>query len=140
MIDAKEGLKAATSGTEFVALEERDVAKKVDHRVSELAAQYNEVRYTMPSGAARTRRMEAIVEAMIDRFKSLGPANVEGLLHSQDRGLRLAGIAAAYAWPNGAHVPSLVNSAVTPDKSFNEYWALKALAKKCLDSDPQALT
>jgi hypothetical protein len=138
-IDAKEGLKAATAGTELVAPEERDVAEQMDPRIAELAADYNQVRYTMPSGAARTRRMENIVESMIDRFQVLGPPDVQALVKSRDRGLRLAAIAAAYAWPNGGQVPALVEAAVTPDKPFNEYWALKALAKS-LDADPRSLS
>jgi hypothetical protein len=111
----------------------------VDQRIAELAAEYNEVRYTMPSGGARTRRMETIVEAMIDRFQVFGQPNVEALVKSQDRGLRLAAIAAGYAWPSGEQVPALVDAAVTPDKPFNEYWALKALAKS-VDTDPRSLS
>lgn len=137
-LDAKEGLRAATSGTEL-ELEDRGVAPHVDERIAELAVEYNEVRYTMPSGGARTRRMETIVEAMIDRFRVIGAPDVAALVASEDRGLRLAAIAAAYAWPDGAHVPALVGAAVTPDKPFNEYWALKALAKS-LDAAPRSLS
>ncbi len=137
--DAKEGLKRAASRSEFTAPDERGLSAPLDGRITELAAEYNEVRWTMPSGRARTRRMTDIVEEMIAVFRVKGAPDVGALLASEDRGLRLSGVAAVYAKPRSDVIPALVRIGVTPDKPFNEYWALAAL-RKAIDGHCEDLT
>jgi hypothetical protein len=128
--DAKEGLQASTAESELHPPGKREApVQSVDPEIVQLADEYNRVRWTMPSGTARTRQMTDIVERMVSRFRELGPADFENLLRSEDRGLRLAGIAAVYAHPTADAIPTLVDASVTPDKPFNEYWALRALGR-----------
>jgi hypothetical protein len=97
--------------------------------VRELAARYNEIRWTMPSGADRTARMTSLVHEMIALLKGAQDFDVESHLGSADRGLRLAAFAYLYANPDPAWIRALAETAVSEDKPFNEYWALMALAK-----------
>lgn len=137
--DAKEGLWASVrvrNETLVSPLTDADL----DEEVRSLAAEYNQVRWTMPSGRARTRRMTDIADAMIARFRVIGaPASVERLLNDDDRGVRLAGISAMHAAPQTDAISALVRVCVTPDKPFNEYRALLALAH-ALDGNCPALT
>lgn len=128
--DAKEGLRATTSGSEPPgSVTGEAVAPSLDPEIVELAGEYNRVRWTLPKGPSRTLRMTDIVERMVARFREVGGPDVLELLTSEDRGLRLAGVAAAYARPMADAIPALVQVSVTPDKPFNEIWALRALGR-----------
>lgn len=104
-------------------------APQLDERLVDLAQQYNEVRWTMPSGNERTRRMTSIVDSMIAICREVDVQNVDELLSSPDRGIRLAGVAYLNAHPDARYVDALAKVALTPDKPFNEYWALLTLRK-----------
>lgn len=138
--DAKEALQAATSGPPHPGCADSP-AQSVDAEIAVLAAEYNAVRWTMPSSSpSRTHKMTDIVERMVARFHEVGPPpDVEALLTSKDRGLRLAGVAAVYALPRVDAVAAILDAGVTPDKPFNEYWALRALGK-VLEGHCEALT
>jgi hypothetical protein len=139
-VDAKEGLKATTAGSESLRSEQSAAPPpSIDPEIVQLADEYNHVRWTMPSGNVRTLRMTDIVERMVARFREVDSPDVEGLLTSSDRGLRLAGVAAVYARPTPNSIPRLVELSITPDKPFNEYWALRALARS-VDGNCEALT
>jgi hypothetical protein len=97
--------------------------------VKQLAARYNEIRWTMPSGAARTDEMTALTHEMIALMREARGFDVESHLRSDDRGLRLAAVAYLYANPDPAWARQLADAAVSEDKPFNEYWALNALRK-----------
>lgn len=95
--------------------------------VGRLAARYNEIRWTMPSGQARTQAMSDVVDEMVNLLRGARDFDVESHLRSGDRGLRLAAAAYLYANPDPAWGRALAEAAVSEDKPFNEYWALKAL-------------
>ncbi|WP_042373060.1 hypothetical protein [Streptacidiphilus neutrinimicus] len=97
--------------------------------VDPLAARYNEIRWTMSSGPARTAEMTAVVHEMISLLRGAREFDVASHLRSSDRGLRLAAVAYLYANPDPAWARQLAETAVSEDKPFNEYWALKALSE-----------
>jgi hypothetical protein len=99
-----------------------------DDRLLALAREYDEVRWTMPSGDERTRRMTGILDAMIAACRETRMPDVEALLASDSPGLRLLGVAYLNARPDPARVAALVRVA-TSDKDFIEYWALVTLRK-----------
>jgi hypothetical protein len=101
----------------------------LDERLVRLAEEYNRVRWTMPSGDARAARMTDIVQRMIAVCQETVVPNLEGLLSSNDRGTRLVGVAYLNARPDPAEIAPLARVALTPDKPFNEYWALLTLRK-----------
>lgn len=100
--------------------------------IEALAAEYNEIRATQRSGAARTASMTTVVRRMID---ALGPSDtfdVMGNLSSKDRGKRLSAYAYLYSRqrPDTSLLDSLVNSLVNiEDKPFGQYWGLQALSR-----------
>lgn len=104
-------------------------ALHIDERLARLALDYNEVRWTMPSGDERTMEMTGIVDRMIAVSQETEVPNVEALLTSDDRGLRLAGIAYLNARPDSAPIRPLAKVALEADKPFNEYWGLLTLRK-----------
>jgi hypothetical protein len=106
----------------------------VDPRLTDLARQYNETRWTMPSGSKRTARMTEIVTSMIQLCQEVVVPDVDGLLRGEDRGLRLLGIAYLNARPDPSRIPLLAMTSVTEDKPFNEYWALQTLRKTLRDN------
>ncbi|MGW2742022.1 hypothetical protein [Streptomyces sp. NPDC001450] len=95
--------------------------------VDQLAARYNEIRWTMSSGQARTQAMSDVADEMVGLLRGAPDFDVESNLRSSDRGLRLAAAAYLYANPDPAWGRALAEAAVSEDKPFNEYWALKAL-------------
>ena len=118
----KEALSQARPPDPAAVSEEADPVKQ-------LAARYNEIRWTMPSGDARTIEMTALVNEMITLLKNRDGFDVENNLRSRDRGMRLAAVAYLYANPDPALAGQLAKTAVSEDKPFNEYWALLALRK-----------
>ena len=94
-----------------------------------LASLYDEVRQTMPSGNARTRRMTAIVGEM-----RLRAAPVRSLLaeyqNNMSAGYRLAAIAIIHQFPDPAQLPWLADR-LDPEKEkpFIGYNAAVALAQ-----------
>ncbi|MGW7824693.1 hypothetical protein ACWGLF_43095 [Streptomyces puniciscabiei] len=123
--DLAEGLKAALSGTQSAG----QAAAPPTDPVDLLAAKYNKIRWTMPSGRARTRAMSEVVEEMLLQLDGARNFDVKSHLESPDRGLRLAAAAYLYANPDPAWVRPLARQAVREDKPYNEYWALKALRR-----------
>lgn len=124
--DLGEGVRAALSQAQ--PSEQASLSEETGS-VKRLAARYNEIRWTMPSGAARTAEMTALTHEMIALLKDARGFDVESHLRSDDRGLRLAAVAYLYANPDPAWVRQLTEAAVSEDKPFNEYWALMALRK-----------
>lgn len=106
---------------------ERDA--DVPGRLLGLASRYNEVRWTMKSGVERTRVMTEIVDDMMAISRETVVSDPVRLLQHEDRGLRLVGVVYLYERPDPTYVPELAQVALTPDKPFNEYWALLALRK-----------
>lgn len=97
-----------------------------DPRIADLANRYNRLRWTMPSGDARTRRMTGVVDQLQDVLRDVTDFDVVGHLAHRDRGVRLAGYAylRKHAAPN--LMPELVNAAVDEDKPFGQYCGLRA--------------
>ncbi|MEV6834228.1 hypothetical protein AB0N17_06860 [Streptomyces sp. NPDC051133] len=122
--DLADGVREALSRTRPAG---RTAASAPDDPVQRLAARYNEIRWTMSSGRARTAAMGAVVDEMIDLLRGARDFDVAGHLRSGDPGLRLAAAAYLYADPDPAWGRELAEAAVSEDKPFNEYWALKAL-------------
>jgi hypothetical protein len=122
--DLGEGLRAALNKSQ--PTDEAVSAGRIDP-VQKLAARYNEIRWTMPSGAERTAAMTALTQEMIDLLREADDFDLESNLRSDDRGLRLAAFAFLYANPDPDWADKLAEVAVSEDKPFNEYWALRAL-------------
>ncbi|SRR6266702_998573 len=122
--DLAEGVSAALSQTR--SPDQATSADDVDP-MKQLAARYNEIRWTMPSGAARTRQMTEVMYEMISQLRNVDGFDVEGYLHSNDRGLRLAAVAYLYVNPDPAWARQLADAALSEDKPFNEYWSLQVL-------------
>lgn len=97
-------------------------------RLEELAGEYNEIRWTMPSGATRTRSMDEVYRQMKEAcLGSTDSVDVPGLLASTDNGRRLAGVAHLEVRPQVELIPVLARAAVEYDKPYNEYQALRTL-------------
>jgi hypothetical protein len=107
-------------------------------RIEELAADYNRIRATMPSGRERTAEMERIVRDMIGVLGELQQFDVANHLQSNNRGLRLAGYAYLYKWPALRWLPNLVDAIESEDKPFGQYWGLCALREQ-VKAEPGAL-
>ena len=108
-----------------------------------LAAEYNQIRATQESGAARTALMTTVVRRMIEASRSLDTLDVVSYLGSKDRGKRLA----AFAWlysrqrPDTGLLDALVNSIVNiEDRPFGQYWGLQALSRLLGRTDRQHLS
>jgi hypothetical protein len=124
--DLGEGVRAALSQGQP---SEQTTLSDGAEPVKQLAARYNAIRWTMPSGAARTAEMTALVNEMIPLLRDARGFDVGSHLRSEDHGLRLAAAAYLYANPDAAWTRPLAEAAVSEDKPFNEYWALRALSK-----------
>jgi hypothetical protein len=114
-------------------------AEMRDDPIQPLADEYNKIRLTMPSGAARTTAMTRVVTKMVAALRQVQRFDVARHLDSSDRGLRLAGYAYLYDNPDPHLVPALVDSMMDKeDKPFGQYWALRALRHQA-EADPSAL-
>lgn len=92
----------------------------------DLAERYRSLRWTMPSGPARTRAMTAVADEMRRGSADLDAAP---LLGSDDIGLRLLAAVALYEHPRPEAVADLARQVMTDRKPFNEYWSLMALRR-----------
>jgi hypothetical protein len=101
-----------------------------DNVVSRLASRYNELRWTMPSGTARTREMELLFRQMEEELRDTEDVDVRLLLSSKDRGLRLAGIAYLSSNAKPEFIPDLAATALEEDKPFGEYCAWRTLRRR----------
>jgi hypothetical protein len=138
--EAKEGLQDTRGRLDAVeaaiAPEDRtlvrpptpSLGRRTDDRLLALAREYDEARWTLPSGDERTVLMTGIVDRMIAACREIEVPDVEALLGSDDPGLRLVGVAYLNARPDPAGVESLVRLAGA-DRPFDEYWALVTLRK-----------
>lgn len=134
-------LDAATSTAESThqlvrANESRHLAQQtqdssdVDATLAQLAQKYDDIRSSMPSGAARTDRMTGVVGKMIAAIEAGATVDVDKNLHSHDRGERLVAYAALYSRPEPAEASALVDCLIDlEDAPFGEYWALQSLRR-----------
>jgi hypothetical protein len=112
---------------EFEADEESEAGGRVpDARIADLAGRYDTLRWTMPSGRERTRRMSEVTRQMEEALRDADDFDLAGHLAHHDRGVRLA----AYAYLRTHTVPglmtALVDAAATEEKPFGQYSALRA--------------
>jgi hypothetical protein len=96
-------------------------------RVHQLAAEYNELRGTMPSGDERTVLMNEIVQGMRSSLRASKSFDVSANLGSADRGMRLAGYAYLLDHSDPQRVSQLALAAANEDRPHPQYWALEAL-------------
>jgi hypothetical protein len=128
-----------------IALEERleplqrEVSTEGHPAIRELAAEYNRLRLTMPSGDARSAEMNRVGREMIDALRDVTDFNVPEHLQSRDRGVRLAGYAYLRSRPDPRWTTELANSVIDiEDKPFGQYWGLRAVLTQC-EADSTAL-
>jgi len=95
--DLAEGIGAALRSR--VGAGDDEVRSDTIDPVVRLAARYNEIRWTIPSGGQRTAQMTRVMLELQELLRGVQNFDVTGYLHSEDRGLRLAGI--AYLNSNG---------------------------------------
>ncbi|TQK97341.1 hypothetical protein FB563_2304 [Streptomyces puniciscabiei] len=97
--------------------------------VRELAADYVKVRDELPSGPARTHRMDQIFARLVRATQRVREFDAETLLRSQDAGLRLAAYARLYALPERELLDALVDVVTAEPLSFNQYWGLRVVGR-----------
>ncbi len=95
--------------------------------VGGLAAEYVNVRLQQAGSAARTQRMDRIFARLVRAVQRVPDFDVEGLLASQDAGLRLAAYARLFALPEQEALGPLVDAAIADPLAFNQYWGLRAV-------------
>jgi hypothetical protein len=133
--DLAEGIGAALRTRDDQGLVEP--ARNTDP-VARLAARYNEIRWTMPSGLERIAEMTKVLMQMQELLRGVRDFDLTGHLRSTDRGMRLAGIAYLNTNPDPARANALADVALAEDKPFGEYWALVTL-RKLVGTDCTAL-
>jgi hypothetical protein len=108
-------------------LETTSAGQVPDPRIAALAERYDRLRWTMPSGDARTGRMTDVVEQMRDLLRHATDFDLTGHLEHHDRGVRLAAYAYLRAHTVPGMMPELVAAAAREDKPFGQYCALLAV-------------
>lgn len=98
-----------------------------DPRIADLANRYNTLRWTMPSGRERTRRMGEVVRQMQESLQDVPDFDVPGHLAHDDRGVRLAAYAHLRTHTAPELMSALVDAAVHEEKPFGQYSALRAV-------------
>ncbi|WP_433184157.1 hypothetical protein [Actinoallomurus sp. CA-150999] len=134
--DVAEGLGHVLAGD--VADPQPEGAQTVGERIDRLAKEYNRIRWTMPSGGARTAQLTSVLKSMIETLRGVEDFDVDWYLTNKDRGLRLAAFAYLRANPDSSRVPALIDALVVEDKPFGQYSALRAL-EGIVEIDPGAL-
>jgi hypothetical protein len=98
--------------------------------LQKLMAEYEHIRDTQSSGAARTQAMTAVVRKMIELAPALPGFDVATALSSSRRGERLAAYAYLFAQPDLKLLALLVTSVTKiEDKPFGQYWGLQAISR-----------
>lgn len=93
-----------------------------------LAARYNSIRATMPSGAARTSAMTAVMREMVAATATDAKgADYAAHAGSNDEGLRLAAAAWAIGHADAAAPAPLIDALYASAQPFVHYWLLMAL-------------
>ncbi len=112
-------------------------AEGLDNEVRRLAAEYNWLRGTMPSGRDRSVLMDETVLKLRRTLQSVDHFDVARYLAIEDRGIRLAAYAYLVDHPSTVSLQSLVRAAINEDKPFGQYWALKAIGHQMTLSSDQ---
>ncbi|MEU6092648.1 hypothetical protein ABZ865_38915 [Streptomyces sp. NPDC047085] len=97
--------------------------------VQELTAEYGKVREELPSGPARTHRMDQIFARLVRATQRVRDFDAKTLLRSQDAGLRLAAYARLYALPEPELLGALVDVVTAEPLAFNQYWGLRVVGR-----------
>ena len=111
-----------------------------ESQLEELSKEYDRIRATQPSGAARTSAMTSVVRKMADLAPYLQETfNVEhALREKEDRGKRLSAYAYLWARPDYARLESLVDSVMKiEDKPFGQYWGIQAMGRVIASRPPR---
>jgi hypothetical protein len=98
-----------------------------DPRIRDLAKRYNTLRWTMPSGRERTRRMTEVAHQLRAALRDASDFDVLAHLEHDDRGVRLAAYAYLRDHPEPGLVEPLVAAAAVEEKPFGQYAALRAV-------------
>jgi hypothetical protein len=97
---------------------------------AKLMRDYEHIRNTQSSGAARTRAMTEIVRKMVALAPAIHGFDPAEALKSDQRGLRLAAYAYLYAQPDYRFIEALVAGVTkVEDKPFGQYWGLQAISR-----------
>ncbi|MGK5530956.1 hypothetical protein [Streptomyces sp. URMC 129] len=94
-----------------------------------LAAEYTQLRDTVPSGQARTAQQERIFAELLKVTSALPSLDVPAMLASQDPGTRLAVFARLYALPDTRAFGPLVDAVLREQLPFLRYWGLNVLGR-----------
>lgn len=146
-VEAKRGVEEMRESTADLyegvghALEQSKTGRERPRPKSEierLIDQYNEIRFTTPSGGRRTAAMTKVANEMIETTKGRSDFDLTIYLTSDDAGRRLAGFSYLYANPDPQRIPDLIDALLAEDKPFSQYWALQAL-RKLVETDPTKL-
>lgn len=97
-----------------------------DPRVVDLVNEYNTLRWTMPSGHDRTKKMTDMVAQLQAALCDTANFDVTAHLAHTDRGVRLAAFAYLQTHPSTDLTSTIVDMAATEDKPFGQCSALRA--------------
>ncbi|MER6072373.1 hypothetical protein ABT187_26645 [Streptomyces sp. NPDC001817] len=97
--------------------------------VRELAAEYGRVRDELPTGPARTHRLDQVFARLVRATQRVRDFDAEALLRSPDAGLRLAAYARLYALPEPELLGALVDVVTSEPLAFNQYWGLRVVGR-----------
>ncbi len=124
-VDVREGVGEALSKASAPASRSLDDLDPIDR----LAARYNEIRWTTPSGSSRDTQMSDILDRMTTTLRDTTDFDVAAHLRSTDAGKRLAAVAYIDTHPDPQWIGELVNMTLMETKAFNETRALRTLRR-----------
>jgi hypothetical protein len=107
----------------------------------DLAKRYVDTRNTLKSSPERTAIMGRIFGEMVQQATNIDDLNVDDLLRDQeDAGNRLAAYAYLYAKPSPEKLNVVLNSVLTEDKPFNQYWGIQVIRNTISQMYPKKIS
>jgi hypothetical protein len=139
---AEQKAEVAIAGAGLRAREERAAAQRSpeeqraaalrspDVRLRELARRYDELRATLPGGAARSDAMTQVVREMLELAPRTVAFDWRAALADEDQGIRIAAYALLYITPDPAAAGELARALTTREQAaFGQFWAIQALGR-----------
>jgi hypothetical protein len=106
------------------------VAETAEQSFTGLMDDYEHIRNSQSSGAARTSAMTAVVRKMIEVAPAIHTFDLVDALKSDRGGRRLGAYAFLYARPDFEFIDDLVAGVTkVEDKPFGQYWGLQAISR-----------
>lgn len=94
-----------------------------------LISEYNQTRINEPYGNARTGKMTSINNNMIKLMGDIKDFDWEANLKTNDHGRRLAAISYLFSKADVGGLRQLIDTLISEETAFGQYWAIQALAR-----------